>query len=125
MVDAAPGDEDSTRAVVVLSDGQATTGTLKLDDLIDVRCRDERQCKWTGSLNSTPTNAAGEGVPKRSVTGSGLKIPTQHPVQIFFVGFGDADINVGRLMAQATSGEYIGSTAEDLASVIEALGPYF
>lgn len=123
MVDA--GDGDVTRAVVVLSDGQATAGQLKLDDLIEIQCRDERRCNWSGMQDERPTNAAGEGVSKRSLRGVGLKVGTQHPVQIFFVGFGDADIDVGRLMAQATSGEYIGSTDEDLAKVIEALGPSF
>ena len=41
------------------------------------------------------------------------------------IGFGDADINVGRVLAQATGGEFQGSTDKDLSNVLEALGPTF
>ena len=46
-------------------------------------------------------------------------------MQIFFLGFGDADIQIGRILAEATGAEYQGSTDEDLAAVIEALSGYF
>ena len=46
-------------------------------------------------------------------------------LQVFFLGFGEADINVGRILAEATGAEYQGSTDEDLAAVIEALSGYF
>jgi Ca-activated chloride channel family protein len=115
------GDEDATRAVVVLSDGEATTGELHLDDLVDVRCRNERQCQWSGMAGEAPTG----GVSKQNLRGSGLKITTRHKVQIFFIGFGDADINVGRIMAEATGAEFRGSTNEDLAKAIEEFGAYF
>ena len=55
------------------------------------------------------------------VIGSGLKIPTSHHVQVFFIGLGDADINIGRILAQATGAEFQGATEKDLAEVIEIL----
>jgi hypothetical protein len=59
------------------------------------------------------------------VIGSSLKVPTKHPVQVFFIGIGDADINVGRILAQATGAEYQGATEKDLAEVLEAFSKYF
>ena len=52
-------------------------------------------------------------------------MPHDNPVQVFFLGFGDADIHIGRILAQATHAEYLGSTEEDLAAVIEELSGYF
>ena len=51
--------------------------------------------------------------------------PHDHGIQIFFLGFGDADFDIGRILAQATGAEFRGSTEEDLASVIEELSGYF
>jgi hypothetical protein len=39
--------------------------------------------------------------------------------------FGAADIDIGRILAQATGAEYQGSTEKDLAAVIEELSGYF
>ena len=43
---------------------------------------------------------------------------------MFFIGFGSADIDVGRILAGATDAEYI-RTEEDLAAVIEEPSGYF
>jgi hypothetical protein len=65
-------------------------------------------------------------VPKRDVLGADLAIQTQHPIHIFYVGIGkDADLEVGRILAEATHSAYRATTAENLASVLEAFGKYF
>ena len=46
-------------------------------------------------------------------------------VQVFFLGFGEADVHIGRILAEATGAEYQGSTDDDLAAVIEELSGYF
>jgi Ca-activated chloride channel family protein len=125
LSDEAPGDEGATRAVVVLSDGYATTGG-PLDGLIEmIDTRTEARVSWTGIQDAPPSTESDANLPKRRVRGDQLLVETAHPVQVFFVGFGEADIDVGRVLAQSTSGEYVGSTDQDLAAVIADLGPYF
>jgi Mg-chelatase subunit ChlD len=125
LSDEASGDEGATRAVVVLSDGYATTGG-PLDRLIEmIDTRTEARVSWTGIQDAPPSTESDENLSKRRVRGDQLLVETGHPVQIFFVGFGEADIDVGRVLAQSTSGEYVGSTDQDLAAVIADLGPYF
>ncbi len=55
-----------------------------------------------------------------------LAIETEHPVQIFFIGIGeDADLDVGRILAEATGAEFQGVSDEDLASVLAEYSKYF
>ena len=57
-------------------------------------------------------------VPKTDIIGSGLAMPTRHPIQIFFIGIGsDADMEVGRMLAQATGAEFQGVADKDLAQL--------
>ena len=60
------------------------------------------------------------------MTGIKLALESRHPVQIFFIGIGeDVDLDVGRMLAEASGAEYVGIAEEDLAKVIEAFGKYF
>ena len=77
-----------------------------------------------------PQDASGT-VPLEDVKGTGSKLAED--VQVFFLGFGpvsdDEDavqrhISIGRILAEATDGEYRRSD-EDLATVIQALSGYF
>ena len=53
-------------------------------------------------------------------------IETRHPVQIFFLGIGDeADLQIGRILAEATSAEFQGVSENDLADVLEDYIIYF
>jgi hypothetical protein len=129
LTDDAAGDAGATRAVVVLSDGEATEGGC-LSDLVKMRStrEDEAQIsEYCGQFgNGDPVDDNGHAVPLEEVSGeSPLKLSTDHDVQIFFVGFGESDVNIGRILAQATGAEYQGSTEKDLAAVIEALSGYF
>jgi Mg-chelatase subunit ChlD len=127
MTDEAPADPDATRGVVVLTDGRATSG-LPLHSLIHVMSRDEASVPTCRGFNSDDTciSANGTRIPKRDVLGADLASQTKHPMHIFYVGIGkDADLEVGRILAEATHSAYRGTTAGTLASVLEAFGKYF
>ena len=128
MTDTTPGEPDAIRAVVVLTDGQANRGKTVLHDLIRMTSRNEVPIRefpgWVGS--SWAIDEDGRRVDKADVVGTSLAIETRHPIQIFFIGIGeDADIDVGRMLAQATGAEFQGVAEEDLASVLEEFSKYF
>lgn len=127
LSDEADAPDGATRAVVVLSDGEMTDGKRCLDDLVGMRSRAEVPIsQFCGSADQQEgTDVKGRLVPKGAIVGETFIGPHGHPVQVFFVGFGTADIDVGRILAQATGAEYRGSTDEDLAEVIEETGQYF
>ncbi len=53
-------------------------------------------------------------------------MPTVHPIQIFYIGIGDdADLDVGRMLSEATGAEFQGAGEEDLAEVLEEFSRYF
>jgi len=117
LVDQAPGPDDAKRVLVVLTDGQANEGRC-LSDIVSMTSSDERPVDFCGKNDSS-------SVDDEHIKGSALSINHEHEVQIFFVGFGDSDIAVGRILAQATGAEYQASTDEALATVIEQLSGYF
>ena len=68
----------------------------------------------------------GDTIDKKDMTGIRLALETRRPAQIFFIGIGEnVDLEVGRILAEASGAEYVASTEEDLAKVIEAFGKYF
>jgi uncharacterized protein YegL len=128
MVDAAPGDEDAIRGVVVLTDGLSNTGSTKLGDLVDMTSRNERSVSRidAGPGARLATEVGGTRVLATEVVGVRLAQPTTHEVQVFFIGIGpDADMEVGRILSQATGAAFAGATERDLATVLEAFGRYF
>ena len=47
-------------------------------------------------------------------------------MQIFFIGIGDdADMQVGRLLAEATGAEFQGAREDQIAAVLAEFGKYF
>jgi Ca-activated chloride channel family protein len=126
ITDEASGDRNATRAVVVLSDGVANQGTIGLTDIVDVNSKQERPVpSFSGKRDARALDDQKEPVPWSDLVGVRLHVAHQHPVQIFFLGFGDADFDIGRVLAQATGAEYQGSTQDDLAAVIAELNGYF
>jgi Ca-activated chloride channel homolog len=125
MSDAAPGDERASRAVVVLSDGAATEG-MCLADIVDVSSnKDVPLSRYCGHEGERAIDDDGNTVDAEHLIGIELAGATDHEIQVFFVGFGSADVNIGRVLAQATGAEYQGQTDDDLAAVIEELSGYF
>ncbi|MCH9011152.1 MAG: VWA domain-containing protein [Chloroflexi bacterium] len=128
MTDLAEGDPDAIRALVVLTDGQATTGATGIDDLIKmISLPNEVPIKefqgfdgksWAIDENGTP-------VDRKDIIGTGLATDTRYLVQTFFIAIGDADLDIGRLLAGATGAEFQGVAEDDLANVLEELSKYF
>jgi hypothetical protein len=126
LSDAAEGDPNAIRAVVVLTDGQANRGQIRLDDLVDLMSRNERPVEFSGLAGEMGRDDQGRIVSSESIIGTGLAIPTRYPVQIFFIGIGaDADLNIGRILAEATGAEFQGVTEDDLANVLAEFSEYF
>ena len=127
MTDAAPGDADAIRGVVVLTDGGANRGTVWLNDLVRMMSTNEVEIGSCRDIEcSSATGNDGWVVDKTSLIGIELAIKTRHSVQIFFIGIGDdADMEVGRLLAEATGAEFRGVLEEDLNNVLAQFGKYF
>jgi Ca-activated chloride channel family protein len=127
MTDQAPGDSDAIRAVVVITDGRANRGSVQLSSLVRLASNRETPIRdFRGFADDRARDIDGRPVPMESMAGTGLVLPTRHPVQVFFVAIGaDADLNVGRVLAGATGAEFQGVTEEDLAEVLEEFSRYF
>ncbi len=128
MTDSVEGDADAIRAVVVLTDGQANQGKTKVDELIHmISIPDEFPIRdFQGFVSdSWATDENGRRITKQDIIGTGLALDTRHPIQIFFIGIGDADLDIGRLLAGATGAEFQGVTEDDLAEVLEEFSKYF
>jgi Ca-activated chloride channel family protein len=128
MSDTAPGDPEAIRAVVVLTDGQANRGDTRLDDLIEMTStREVDIVQFRGFDGDTGAEEeGGRQVSKREVIGTGMALNTSYPIQVFFIGIGeDADMQIGRMIAQATGAEFQGVTDKDLAQVLAEFSKYF
>ena len=126
MTDAAEGDPDAIRAVVVMTDGGVNGGETCLDDLIEMMSTTESLVVFCGLEGESPQDVAANPIDKESIFGIRLAITTRHPVQIFFIGIGDdADLDIGRVLAEATGAEFQGVAEQDLANVLAKLIGYF
>jgi Ca-activated chloride channel family protein len=127
MTDSAQGPSDAIRAVVVLTDGKANRGQTRLDSLIKMISSSEIAIKqFRGFEGDSVYEESGRQIQKQDVIGSSLAITTKNPIQIFFIGIGkDADMEVGRMLAQATGAEFQGVTEKDLAALLEEFSKYF
>ena len=128
MTDAAEGEEAAIRAVVVLTDGRANRGRNKLHDLIQMSSSDETAIRQFAGFEDDSSAVAEDGavIGKANVIGDRLAIGTRHTVQVFYIGIGDdADMDVGRILAEATGAEFQGVTEDDLANVLEEFSKYF
>ncbi len=59
------------------------------------------------------------------VYGEELALETNHRIHVFVIGIGDADLEVCRILAEATASACQGTTEKDLAAVLEQFGRYF
>jgi hypothetical protein len=128
LTDAAPGEPEAIRGVVVLAAGPATTG-LALHELVRLVSREGRPIvRCTGFDGEAEClDETGKRVPKREIHATGWSFDTRHRVHVFFVGIGEgADLEVGRILAEGTPGSsFEGTTDRDLANVIERFSIYF
>ena len=125
MSDNAAGPDGAIGAVVVLTDGVANHG-IRLDDIVELASKQESPVtSCSGLAGDLSCRAGSQLIDLRDVLGMSLALDTTHEVQIFFIGLGEADIQVGRILAEATNAEYHGATEKDLAEVLEEFGKYF
>ena len=129
MTDAAEGEADAIRAVVVLTDGRANRCQTRLDELIRMESsKNEKPILRFGGCEGGPSAKDEDGtrVETEDIIGTELAMDTKHAIQIFFIGIGDdADLEVGRMLAEATGAEFQGVTQEDLANLLEEFSGYF
>lgn len=126
MTDDAPGSSDAIRGVVVLTDGQANEGSTYLHDIVKSITEDEVRVERFMGYSSTKFVVEDRKQRSGFVIGTGLAMKTHYPIQIFYIGIGaDADMNIGRIFAEATGAEFQASTKEDLANVLEEFSKYF
>jgi Ca-activated chloride channel family protein len=120
MVDSYTGvPGEAIRGVVVLSDGEVTTGKVGLSQLIRIQDQQERDVQ---------VGVLGGDILKDRV-GAGVAFPMKHTVHLFSVGVGDADWEVLRVFAEATGGVVVrasdSSNATGLVQVLERFSKYF
>lgn len=126
MTDAAEGPEEAIRGVVVLTDGRANRCETRLDQIIDMESTTEVDISVFTGCEKLAIDVNGNSVEKWDVIGSGLAMDTEHPIQIFYIGIGDdADLDVGRMLAGATGGEFQAASEDDLAQVLAEFAKYF
>jgi Ca-activated chloride channel family protein len=113
--DGMPG--EAIRGIVLLSDGQVTTGQVGLSQLIRVQDRTERDVR-IGVSGGTDLNG---------YIGGGMAINTRYPIHIFSVGIGDADWDVLRIFAEGSGGVVVRTDAQGtgLAQILERFSKYF
>ena len=128
MTDEAEGAVAAIRAVVVLTDGRANRGQARMDDLIKMWSNKEKLIEEFDGFedDQRAVDVDGTSVEKATIRGEELLVETRHPIQIFYIGIGDnADMEVGRILAEATGAEFQGVTEDDLANVLEEFSKYF
>jgi Ca-activated chloride channel family protein len=128
MTDSAAGEPNAIRAVVVLTDGQATGGSTRLDQIIKLASSREKPIQHFSAFEGDPLPVDIEGVVvnKNQVIGTALALNTIHDIQIFFIGIGeDADLDIGRMLSGATGADFRGVTEEDLAEALSEFSRYF
>ena len=130
MTAAAEGEPDAIRAVIVLTDGQANEGSTGFDDIILMGTRGEETIRRFRGFKDESTAIADSNrrVDKTELIGMShvSKKGKEMKIQVFFIGIGDdADLEVGRLLAEATGAEFVGVAEDGLANVLEEFSGYF
>jgi Mg-chelatase subunit ChlD len=127
MSDAAEGDPSAIRAVVVVTDGRANRGSTRLDELVRMTSKREVEIRsLSGYDDETAVEVGGRRVPMADVLGNSLALSTRHPVQVFVIAIGkDADLQVARIIADATGAEFLGTTEADMETVLQEFSKYF
>ena len=127
MTDAAPGDAESIRGVVVLTDGEANSGSTTLYDVVTMTSTSELPIEAFDGFEGTKggLERGGRRVPITDIVGAALRQPTTHQIHVCVVAVGDANPEIGRVLAEATRCSYQKTTEAGLAGVLETFGKYF
>jgi Ca-activated chloride channel family protein len=124
----APAPERAIRGVVVLAAGPASSGA-PLSDLVKMTSpggKEVRPCR--GFERETQcVDENGEPVDRAQVRGVRLTADGAEAIKVYFIGIGmnQADLDVARLLAEATRSNFVGTTTEDLPRVVGVFKGYF
>jgi Ca-activated chloride channel family protein len=116
------------RGVVVLVGGPATDGA-QLSDVVKMAALDGREiraCRGFGG-DTVCTDESGRPVAMNDVRGVRLARDGSSAIKVYFLGIGmsDADLEVGRIFAEATGSNLVGTTSENLSRVVGVFKGYF
>jgi Ca-activated chloride channel family protein len=106
------------RGVVLLTDGQGNAGNVPLYQLIHVQNHQEQDVQ--PGVNGGPE--------LKDYLGAGMALQTTHPIHIFSIGVGEADLEALRIFAEGSGGVVInGTTAgnDGFAKLLESFSKYF
>ncbi|TAK21268.1 MAG: VWA domain-containing protein [Chloroflexota bacterium] len=128
MAAAAPVSGRAIRGVVVLAGGGATTGR-HLDDLVMMASHDGKEiATCRGFVGDTQCiDEVGRSVDRTNVRGLRLIADGGRSIKVYFIGIGmdESELNVGRILAEATGSQLAGATSENLATVVGVFKGYF
>jgi Ca-activated chloride channel family protein len=124
----APAPSKAIRGVVVLTGGPASTGP-RLSDLVIMTSPQGKlitNCSGFGA-DTRCVDQNGQQVDRASVTGVRLTANGAGAIKVYFIGIGmsDVDLDVGRILAEATHSNFLGTTVSDLADVVRVFKGYF
>jgi Ca-activated chloride channel homolog len=128
MAARAPAPERAIRGVVVLAGGPATSGAY-LSDVVRMASpagKDVSLCRGF-EREAQCVDENGETVDRAQVRGVRLTAEGAETIKVYFIGIGmsQTDLDVGRILADATRSNFVGTTADDLATVVGVFKGYF
>ena len=127
MAATAPAPEKSIRGVVVLAGGPANSGS-SLSDLVSMAAGGKQIRTCRGFEGETQCiDEDGRTVDRSAVTGVPSTTDGAAAIKVYFIGIGvsDTDLQVGRILAEATRSNFVGTTVKDLSAVVGVFKGYF
>jgi hypothetical protein len=126
MAAAANAPPAAIRGVVVLAASPADSG-MPLNHLVQIAANGkELKCTGFAQERQCP-DTAGVQVDRQSASGVRLITADAVSIKVYFVGVGmtDADLEVGRILSEATGSNVVGATPDNLAAVVGVFKGYF
>jgi Ca-activated chloride channel family protein len=127
MAARAPAPERAIRGVVVLAGGPASSGAY-LSDLVKMTSPGGKEVPCRGfdrEIQCIDEN--GNYVDRALVRGVSLTAVGTEAIKVYFIGIGmnQADLDVARILAEATRSNFVGTTTDDLPTVVGVFKGYF
>ncbi len=127
MAAGAAAPDRAIRGVVVLAGGPASSGT-HLSDLVKMASGGKQISTCRGFERETQClDESGQPVDRARVIGVPSTTDGAGAVKVYFIGIGmgEADLEIGRILAEATRSNFVGTTVKDLSTVIGVFKGYF
>jgi Ca-activated chloride channel family protein len=127
MAATAAAPEKSIRGVVVLAGGPASSGSF-LSDLVTMAVGGKQIRTCRGFEGETQcVDEDGRSVDRATITGVPSVSDGAGAVKVYFIGIGmsDTDLQIGRIIAETTRSNFVGTTVKDLSTVVGVFKGYF